>query len=119
MAQLVAQACFRPPATAVHVPWNDQARSRLCCMIHIDQHPTEEKPTMSQNKTASRKDDSKLRGKEARPAIKNDAAKLTDSSVAPQKAKDSDKKAAGNAPAAGKAEGKKLAGNAGKSSAAR
>ena len=74
---------------------------------------------MSQNKTASRKDDSKLRGKEARPAIKNDAAKLTDSSVAPQKAKDSDKKAAGNAPAAGKAEGKKLAGNAGKSSAAR
>ena len=67
---------------------------------------------MSQTKTTSRKDDSKLRSKEARPAVKDDAAKMADSSAAMQKAKDSDKKAAGNA-------GKSSGGSAGKSSTAR
>ena len=81
-------------------------------MILNDQHPTKEKPTMSQNKTASKKDDSKLRGKEARPVVKDDASKMTDSPAALQKAKDSDKKTAGTA-------GKSSGGPAGKSSTAR
>ena len=48
----------------------------------------------------------------ARPAAKDDAATMTDSSAALQKAKDGDKKAAGTA-------GKSSGGSAGKSSAAR
>ncbi len=81
-------------------------------MILNDQHPPKEKPTVSQTKSALRKDDSKLRSKAARPAAKDDGATMTDSSAALQKAKDSDKKAACTA-------GKSSGGSAGKSSAAR
>lgn len=71
---------------------------------------------MSSNKTASRKDDSKLRSKVIQPAVKDDAAKMTDNSAALQMSKGGDKKTSGSAPVAGKADGKKPAGNAGKSS---
>lgn len=68
-------------------------------MLHDPERsaPPKEKPTLSQTKSALRKDDSKLRSKAARPAAKDDASKMTDSSAALQKAKDGDKKAAGPA----------------------
>lgn len=66
--------CF--PTGIGQTEWNVQAWSRLYCMIRVDHHPPEENLTMSQNKTASRKDDRQLRGKEARPPAKDDATKM-------------------------------------------
>lgn len=69
---------------------------------------------MTQNRTASPKDDSQLRGKEARPAAKDDATKMNDKSANDPKSKDGDKKASGGAPMAGKADGKSSGGRSGK-----